>query len=205
MNFHKIQYATMLVFGLALIKGGFSCQATTLGPIGGNSSGTFDHRDEATKPITRIRIWHGSIFDRIQVYYGKKKLGTCNPLDNSFNAEFRVSPNDPIVKVSGVYGNWYGGMHLAKVVFKTRNGKQFGPFGSGDSMESQTPFSLSAPVDEKIRAFFGGCFIHSDDAIFISLLGAETEEIIHREILETRSKKVEKTHLKAHKNKKSKQ
>lgn len=180
MNLQRIRFCTILMLGALLISESAHLHATTLGPVGGGASGIFDHRDEATRPIKKIRIWHGDIFDRMQVYYGTKKLGTCNPLNNSFNAEFDVSPNDPIVKVSGVYGNWYGAIHLAKVLFKTRKGKYFGPFGSGNGMESQTPFNLSAPSDEKIRAFFGGCVDHSEDAIFISLLGAETAEILHR-------------------------
>lgn len=121
--------------------------------------------------ITMLKIWYGDVLSNIQIGYENKWLG-IHPKTNAPQQKYiRIPVDDPLIKVSGVYGDYFGAQHFAQVVFTLKSGRTFGPFGSGQFMTGLTPFTLGGSDKEIIIAFFGGSFLHSDNSIFLSSLG----------------------------------
>jgi hypothetical protein len=137
---------------------------------------TFDDLDDALGMgrTEKIKLWYGDVFAALQVVRKDGALPSHPKQNGAPSKIISIPQQDPLVKVSGVYGNYFGAQHLAKVVFTLRSGKTFGPFGSGAFMPSTKPFSLGLGRDKKIFAFYGGSYLHTDKTIYLSKLGVYT-------------------------------
>ena len=86
-----------------------------------------------------------------------------------------IPADDPLIKVSGFYGSYFGATHITRVVFTLRSGKKFGPYGTGNNMTGLQRFKLGNRKEDgqlyTIGAFFGGSYLHSDSSEFLSKLG----------------------------------
>lgn len=121
--------------------------------------------------ISKIKVWSGDILSNMQIGYEKKWL-KIHPITSAPQQNyFRIPSNDPLIKVSGVYGNYFGAQHFARVIFTLKSGREFGPFGTGQFMTDLVPFTLGGSQEKEIVAFFGGSFRHSDGSNFLSKLG----------------------------------
>lgn len=130
---------------------------------------------ESLGPITRLKVWYGDVLNHIQAGYQEKWLPKHSRTRDPFQRKIKFPEGDPLVKISGVYGRYFGAMHLAQVVFTLRSGKQYGPFGGGGFMTDAQPFTLGGHHHHNHRqhivALCGGSFRHSDESKFLSSLG----------------------------------
>lgn len=193
------RYYKMLITCILLAGQFKNSHATTVGPVGGGTTSNFDSTSETSQPISRLDIWFGDVVNTIKISYNRTKYDACGKTTGRSDASFNVSANDPIIKVKGIQGNYFGATHFAQMIFITKSGKQFGPYGSGNFMSDTTKFSLKSPDDEKIQGFFGGCLKHTDDSTFLSSLGISTVDTLTK-ISKNSTEKKDKT--KARKNKK---
>jgi Concanavalin A-like lectin/glucanases superfamily len=133
-------------------------ETTVLPPVGGPGA-PFDDTAAALAtgmPLSRIRISSGNIVDSIQAFYGTDAVplpghggGGGGPTD------IVLDPADPIVGMKGFWGQWFGGTYVLMLVFKTRSGKIFGPYGDMAFAGNRNPFVFDAPPGQSLLAFSG--------------------------------------------------
>lgn len=133
------------------------------------------HHAESLGPITRLKLWYGNVLNNIQAGYQEKWLAEHSKIKARAQRKIKFPEGDPLVKISGVYGRYFGATHLAQVVFTLRSGKQYGPFGDAGFMTELQPFTLGGHHHhghkQQIVALCGGSFLHSDHSKFLSSLG----------------------------------
>lgn len=154
---------------------------TQLGPVGATTSNQFNDWPQASTlgPLTGLVVRYGEVIDAIQAIYGNVSLpshgGTGGkPSQVQFAGE-------PIVTIKGFTGNYFGALQVVQLTFLTIHGKQIGPFGSMANVTNPQPFTLTAPNNEVVAAFFGSIVTHTDGTTYLSSLGATAVEVLQKE------------------------
>ncbi len=143
-----------------------------VGPIGDGGASFDDWAMSLERgPLRRLRWKRGDIIDDVAVLYGDSEISHLHHDGLEGYEEANVDfTEDPLVRISGWYGNYYGANHFFELSFHTRSGKTIRAVGSGRQSEGER-FELSAPEGHGAVAFFGNTFEHSDGSHFLSALG----------------------------------
>jgi len=163
-------------------RGSSPSQYRQLGPVGDNtwSAEPFDDTEAAKKlkePLTKIRVYHGDIIDGIQAFYGseQKALRLHGGRKTGYE-DIVLEAEDVLIEVNGFYGHWFGENYILQLVFRTRNGKIHGPFGTTLYSKSHTPFSLRVDENERVIAFSGSIALGDNGkARYLGSIGLSVE------------------------------
>lgn len=120
--------------------------------------------------ITKLTVHHGWLVDGIQATYNTTSLPAHGGM-GGVSSEATFTATDPLVEVSGYYGDFaYGnGLFILQLTLKSKSGKVFGPFGTMQGSSNTKPFSYSTCDDQAVRAFWGG--IDSGSGKYVTTLG----------------------------------
>ncbi len=115
-------------------------------------------------PITQLVVRSGEVLDAIQATNTGPVPGL--PVSQSYELlqhggnggieqVLHISPTDPLVKVSGYTGTWFGWNVVVQIQFTTKSGATFGPYGTMSHVTAKTSFTATAPANQSILAFRG--------------------------------------------------
>lgn len=112
--------------------------------------------------ISNFTVRSGEVLDAVQATNTgtfNNQPGVLGLLQHGGNGghsnSITINAGDPIVKVSGYTGNWYGWNVVAQLSITTQSGKIYGPYGNMNNVNNQQPFSYTAPSGQSIVAFNG--------------------------------------------------
>lgn len=154
-----------------------------LGPVGGPGSGWDDlaglNSEEARRlQLSRVVVHGGDIIDGFQAVYVDRAM-PAHGGDGGAPSE-AVLDGDPIVALFGFTGVYFGTPLIARLGFRCRSGRVFGPYGGGGSAEDRQPFDLTAPPGAHINAFFGRTATHTDGRLFLGAIGGAVLALTER-------------------------
>lgn len=146
-------------------------ELTFIEPIGGGGR-QFDDRSHRIEhgPLRRLLVCSGDIVDDVIAVYGSAEIRHVE--GDSGRHPIELS-DDPLVGISGWYGDYYGADHFRELTFHTASGESYGPFGGGKG-EGAKPFELRVPKGHVVAALLGNTLQHSDGTEFLSALGLWT-------------------------------
>jgi len=117
--------------------------------------------------ITGITVRSGNVLDAVQIVCtgngpyntGPEGVDLFTLPQHGGNggtaATVAISPDDPIVSISGYTGTWYGWQCVLQLTLTCKSGATHGPYGTMAGATSQTPFTRSAPSGQRVIAFSG--------------------------------------------------
>ncbi|MFO0758354.1 MAG: P-loop NTPase fold protein [Byssovorax sp.] len=140
-------------------------------PVGGYGRDFDDwERGAALGPLERIIVRAGDIVDDVVAVHGGEQIRHVAGGDGGTVIELT---DDPLVAVTGSWGDYYGADHFHALSFHTASGKVHGPFGGGHRGDAR-PIDLRAPDGQIVAALAGRALRHSDGTEYISALGLWT-------------------------------
>ena len=152
---------------------------SSLGPTPGGSGAPFDDYPAVQEHgrMHRLVITHGDILGSIAATTGERVLAVHGGGGGALET-IEIDPDDPIVEITGVYGQWYGATHIAALRLRTRSGHWYGPYGSSRFMRDKAPFAWLVPheANHHISAFHGRVRTHTGGDSYISALGVTVVE-----------------------------
>jgi len=105
--------------------------------------------------ITAVNIRSGEIVDAVQALYGAAKTALPQHGGQGGGVSSIVfDPGERLIRVAGIYGNWYGAIYILQVTLATQT-KSYGPYGSMGGSSNPIPFSFDSQPGEQIIAFSG--------------------------------------------------
>jgi hypothetical protein len=107
--------------------------------------------------VSAFRVQAGDIVDGIQALYGELPIPLAPP-HGTIHADYHkvmLEPGDTWSEISGFYGDWFQGLYVLQLTFRTYQGRVYGPFGSMNYAENIQPFRHVIQPDEDIVAISG--------------------------------------------------
>jgi hypothetical protein len=93
--------------------------------------------------------------------------------------QVRIPSGDVLVEISGYVGQWFQATYIQQLVFRTRQGRSFGPFGR--ISPGALPFSFRVVEGEEILAVFGQVVLarrsNAPDTLLVNQLGCYIKHI----------------------------
>jgi hypothetical protein len=127
------------------------------GPAGPAEGFPFDDSEAALaldRPITRLIVRCGEILDAIQTFIADTELPQHGG-DGGGAHTIDLEPGDVLTEISGYTGDWHGRIYVLQITLRTRDGREYGPFGDMSGAGDPSPFHFAADPGQHIAAFHG--------------------------------------------------
>jgi murine toxin len=119
--------------------------------------------------LTRLTIRSGDVIDALQATYGSTVMPSHGGPGGGPTV-IDLAEGEYITEISGMYGTYYGAMHIVKLTVRT-NRNTYDKLGGTNRVQGVTPFAFKAESGEAIVAFSGRSYRHTDGSEFVSALG----------------------------------
>jgi hypothetical protein len=146
-------------------------ERTFVEPIGGYGRDFDDwERGVALGPLQGLIVSAGDIVDDVIAVHGSEQI---RHVEGSATGTAIALGDDPLVAITGWWGDYYGADHFFELSFHTASGKTHGPFGGG-KRDGASPVDLRAPEGHVVAALVGRALRHSDGTDYLAALGLWT-------------------------------
>jgi len=143
-----------------------------IGPVGEGGASFDDWATSVERGSLRRLLWkRGDIIDDVAAVYGEFELGHLHNDGlrgyEDVNVDFT---EDPLVGISGRYGDYFGADHFYELHLHLRSGKTVSSVGSSKRSAGES-FELRVPEGYGAVALFGNTLEHTDGTNYLSALG----------------------------------
>ncbi|GEM_PF-673860 len=116
-----------------------------------------------------LTISTGDVLDAVGFGYKKDDI-LLHGGDKGEKKEYRLAPDEFIIKVTGTYtSNYYGASALLSLIFYTNKGKSYG--GEGKVKEGAVQFEYNVSSGCAIGCIFGSVSEHTDGTKYVASIG----------------------------------